>query len=203
MEREQNLLNACCTAILLFGLSFSTHAALESRLAGQAYYDTALDITWATDTSIGAAAGWFTQVAWVETLTIGGVDGWRLPSVDVNGDGVVMDCASGSSLSCVDNEFSHLYWEEGISPSSPGPFLNADSGRIFWSATPFAPSPFSRAWLFVFTDDFPESRSVTNGVTAGAWAVHDGDVGTLVPIPMALWLFASGTLSLIGMRRRH
>jgi hypothetical protein len=46
-----------------------------------AYYDTALDITWAADASINGIDTWDNQAAWAAGLTLGGVTGWRLPTV--------------------------------------------------------------------------------------------------------------------------
>ena len=51
-----------------------------------AYYDTALDITWAADANIIGFDTWENQVAWAASLTLGGVSGWRLPTVSpING----------------------------------------------------------------------------------------------------------------------
>ena len=46
-----------------------------------AYYDTVLDITWAADANINGSDNWDNQVAWAAGLTLGGVSGWRLPTV--------------------------------------------------------------------------------------------------------------------------
>jgi len=34
------------------------------------------------------------------------------------------------------------------------------------------------------------------------WAVHAGNVGAVVPVPVAVWLFGSGLLGLLGLARR-
>lgn len=46
-----------------------------------AYYDTVLDITWAADPNINGLEPWETQLAWAAGLTLGGVSGWRLPTL--------------------------------------------------------------------------------------------------------------------------
>ena len=61
-------------------------------------------------------------MAWVASLSIGGVSGWRLPNADVNGDGSVVDCFGGGVSGCADNEMGFLYWEEGITRATPSPF---------------------------------------------------------------------------------
>jgi hypothetical protein len=114
---------------------------LETRLGGLAYYDPNLDITWAANANINGSAFWDVQVAWAESLTIGGVSGWRLASADVNGDGMVVDCSGGGVIGCADNEMGYLFWEEGITASNPGPFSNVRTtpGVFYWSGTERAP----------------------------------------------------------------
>ena len=52
-----------------------------------AYYDTLLDITWAADANIIGFDTWDNQVAWAASLILGGVGGWRLPTVTpINGN---------------------------------------------------------------------------------------------------------------------
>ncbi|MGB5471937.1 MAG: hypothetical protein WBQ78_00490, partial [Gammaproteobacteria bacterium] len=69
-----------------------------------------------------------------------------------------------------------------------------------WSATEYAPDT-RHAWSFRF-----ENGVVTTffdkGVLLSAWAVHDGDIFQVVPIPGSLYLFGTGLLWLIGIARR-
>jgi len=51
-----------------------------------AYYDTVLDITWAADANINGPDNWDNQVAWAAGLTLGGVSGWRLPTISPIGN---------------------------------------------------------------------------------------------------------------------
>ena len=52
----------------------------------EAFYDTALDITWLRDAKVNGGMSWGTAMTWAETLVVGGVGGWRLPTVGpVNG----------------------------------------------------------------------------------------------------------------------
>ena len=46
-----------------------------------AYYDTVLDITWWADADVSGLMNWDTANAWTAGLTLGGVSGWRLPTV--------------------------------------------------------------------------------------------------------------------------
>jgi len=208
---KSHLFGAVC-ACALFVIITTTNAAvlpLEGRLPAtpggtdyQAYYDPNLNITWAADADINGADIWGRQTAWVAGLTIGGVNGWRLPSVDVNGDGAVVDCAFVGVTGCADNEMGYLYFEEGIATARPGPFSNLQFDDWHWSGTAFAPNPPQLAWSL----DFHFVTGILGGsvlsVNNHAWAVHDGDVGA-VPIPPAVWLFGSGLLGLIGIVRRN
>jgi hypothetical protein len=47
---------------------------------------------------------WFGAMAWAEALTFGGYDDWRLPSMDVNGDRVIVDGSSVGEAVVRDNE---------------------------------------------------------------------------------------------------
>jgi len=87
--------------VTLFLLSASADAELQSRRLGQAYYDTALDITWIADGNLAAthpfgvsgmgtstsgfgAMDWATARAWIAGMNAArylGVDDWRLPTV--------------------------------------------------------------------------------------------------------------------------
>jgi len=58
------------------------------------------------DTEANTISGnWNDVLVYVVNLAIGSVDGWRLPSVNLNGDDVIIRC-SASSSACLDSEFS-------------------------------------------------------------------------------------------------
>jgi hypothetical protein len=198
------LLGVVCAGVAsLFTLTSSaTVLPLEGRLPAtpggtdyQAYYDPNLNITWSADADINALGTWDAQMAWVSGLSIGGVNGWRLPSVDVNSDGTVVNCSPGGVSGCADNEMGYLYWEEHIRATSPGPFSNVQS-LFFWSSTESG----IFAWEFRFGDAI--QGKANKGGTIAAWAVYSGDVSlAAVPIPPAVWLFGSGLLGLIAIAR--
>lgn len=203
--KQPDFIRTLCAAILSF-MTLPANAALLGRLPAtpggtdyQAYYDPLLDITWAANANLnGLDTSWGSQTTWANSLTIGGVSGWRLPSADVNGDGVVVDCTGGGVIDCMDNEMGFLYWEESITSATPGPFSNVQF-LGYWSDTESATDPAS-AWGFSFSSggQGADDKSNTNGY---AWAVHSGDVAA-VPAPAAIVLFSSGLLGLIGMARR-
>ena len=156
---------------------------LEGRLPAspggadyQAYYDPNLNITWAADANMNGIENWDKQITWVEELEIGGIGGWRLPSADANEDGIVIDCWGGGVIGCEDNEMGYLYWEEGISPFTPGPFSNIQSDA-YWSGTEY---DALGAWDFTFNSGVTGWDS--KFLSFFAWPVHDGDVEQLVTI---------------------
>ena len=186
--------------IFTFGAVSVANAALLSRLGGLAYYDTELDITWAADANINGRDTWDNQQAWVSGLTIGGIGGWRLPNMDVNGDDTIVDCSGGGVAGCSDNEMGFLYHEEGITASSPGVFTNVQSS-FYWSGTEFAPAP-GRTWIFLFGNGHQGATGKDSDLFA--WAVHSGDVGaSVVPVPGTIALMGLGLLGLLGFGRRQ
>src|SRR5882672_9053263 len=46
-----------------------------------AYYDTALDITWLRNANANGTMNWQNANAWAESLDVHGVTGWRLPTI--------------------------------------------------------------------------------------------------------------------------
>jgi hypothetical protein len=200
-------------SLALLGVSVSSaNAALIGVLPAtpnstnwQAYYDDQLDISWTANAKINGSKTWDNQVAWAAGLDIDGVTGWRLPSMDVNGDDVIVNC-SVDQAACMDNEYGHLFnygdgtvFGSGITASSPGPFSNVQ--LFYWSGTD-APNP-SR-WSFLFDSGFQSTRH--KDLSAFAWAVHSGNVGSgnvgAVPVPAAVWLFGTALIGFIGMSRR-
>jgi len=212
--RKSRLIGTLCSVVFTF-ITLSANAVLIGRLETspgsgnfQAYFDDELNITWAADANINGADNWPNQIAWVGSLTLGGVSGWRLPNMDTNGDDTIVNCSSTgtSQTACMDNEYGHLYWYgagtmmgSGVTAASPGPFNNVQDGR-YWSGTDSPTNPLN-ASTFSFTNTGSNNTSGKQGVFSNfAWAVHDGDVG-VVPVPAALWLFSFGLLGLIGMQR--
>lgn len=185
-----------------------TQAALIAVLNDQAYYDTVLNITWAKNADLNGRTNFATASTAAANLTIDGVDGWRLPSMDVNNDTIVIDCMGTgvSETNCRDNELAHLYYYgggttlgSGITSASPGSFTNLQSGDDYWSTTDSLNSP-PAVWRFNFGTGVQNDSYLTS--INYAWAVHNGNAA-LVPLPAALWLFGSGALGLVTAARRQ
>ncbi len=75
--------------VIALGASSVSNAALVSRLSGQAYYDTNLNITWATNANLNGLMDWNQAQSWIAALNTAnylGYSDWRLPTVGpVNG----------------------------------------------------------------------------------------------------------------------
>ena len=213
--KKSRLLGAVC-AVLFTLITVSAHASLVGRLPltpggtdFQAAYDTVLDITWLTDADLSGRFNWDNQVGWargLDTANYLGVDGWRLASMDVNGDTAVVNCNGATELACRDNELGYMFYQNmgGVlidnktGDQTVDGVLLTDVQSFYWSGTEFAPSP-SDAWGFLFSN----GTQGINGkdISLYGWAVRAGDVSA-VPVPAAVWLFGSGLIGLLGLARR-
>lgn len=144
---------------------------------------------------------WWGAVAWAGQLAYGGYNDWRLFRTDFSQDG----CSDSSCLT--DGEPGHLYFTpppDGLGEDIfSGPFENIQS-FAYWTGTesPVFSTPQNLwAWGFNFEDAWELPGPATNLTLA--WAVRDGDVSA-VPLPAAVWLFASavGLLGFSAQRTR-
>jgi hypothetical protein len=201
-------------------------AALLSRAGGQAYYDDVLNITWlrnanlAATNSFGVAgiidAGegpgqmtWATAQLWVGAMNAAdylGVNNWRLPETlqpDPTCSQQYGDKSYGHT--CQGSEMGHLFYVNGISWGAGGSgysggFTNIHAG-MYWSGTEYALDP-SFAWNNNFHVGYGDQVTAQKSNYDFAWAVHDGDPFSVVPVPAAVWLFGSA-LGVVGLLRRR
>ena len=155
---------------------------------------------------------WSNANAWVASLNINGVTGWRLPntpqldtSCSDQGIGV-----RAYGYNCTGSELGNLYYNVfgGVAGTSITTTHNSNydlfsfvgSFPLYWSATEDASNPI-RSWSFDLNNGWQTSAFKTSSKLA--WAVYTGNAGAAyVPLPTGLWLFASGLLGLIGISRR-
>lgn len=162
-------------------------------------YDTDLNITWYDYADQNSSSlAWGSALSWAANLSVT-VNGkvyteWRLPST-IEGTGNI-------NL----GEMGHLYYDELKNSAgwltNEGPFTNLLAGYdgYCWTSTPNTSTYWSDAWRFAFRSGNQASYSDYQGMRA--FAVHDGNVGSPVPVPAAVWLLGSGLLGLVGVRRK-
>lgn len=189
--------------ILVMGLSGTAQAALQGRdLNGslgsfEAYYDTALDITWLADANVNGQMNWADANAWAASLSIADnvnnitYDNWRLPTVTDTGH---PDCDNVYNITptCTVNMATGEMADLDTSV-----FTNLQ-GDGYWSATEYEP-PNDFAWVVYFSHDTQGAYDKVNNFFA--LAVSPGDV---VAVPEAdTWAMLLAGLGLVGFAARR
>jgi hypothetical protein len=192
-----------CLFLLFTG---STNAALTNNGNGL-IYDDDLNITWLMDANYAMTSGydtdglmtWSDANAWANQLEYRGHIDWRLSPADLPCN-VVLGCNGNEN----EGEMGYLYHDELMGNTGTSTFNNIQD--IYWTSTSYTDpnNPnVPAAWYYSFGGSNPGTQTwaFTSTFTAAAWAVHDGDISA-VPVPAAVWLFASGLLGLFGASRR-
>jgi hypothetical protein len=211
-------------ALLVAGMGLVGHAsaALIDR-GGGLIYDNVLNITWLQDANYAQTSGfdadgrmtWPNANAWAAGLSyfdsvrnVTWTD-WRLPSMDVNGDTIVVDCTT--NVDCPDNEYGHMFYQNlngtfglpktGNQVGDGGVTLNniQDNGVVgptfYWSGT--ASANLGQAWAFAF--DVGERDDIQTSALFFAWAARPGDVGITAPPGPPGGVPEPGSLVLLGL----
>jgi len=212
MNYPKNLLTV---GLLLLSLNtFTAQAALFDRGNGL-IYDQDRDITWLADANHAQTSGfdsdglmsWATATAWAGGLVYQGYDDWRLPTTLLPDPTCGGQSGDNTGFNCTGSELGHLFYSElgatashsilsGSNTANLAMFSNIQS-FVYWSGTEFA-SNTPDAWFFDARQGY--QSVVHKGSELYAWAVRSGDVAA-VPIPGAVWLFGSGLLGLLELRR--
>ncbi|MEY3760233.1 MAG: hypothetical protein RIR39_1724 [Pseudomonadota bacterium] len=172
------------TLVLSIGLSTGAQAALFDRGSGMVY-DSTLDITWTADANLAKTSmTWGDAVAWAGTLELGGQSDWRLPTLSLG---------AGNQA---DNEMGHLFDVDLAGAATHGVINIQDLN--YWSGTE---SSSTEALSFAFKDGTQSTSD--KGSIFYTWVVHNGDVSKMspIPVPAAIWLFGSGLIALLGVKR--
>ena len=165
---------------------------------------------------------WSTANLWIDGMNAAnhlGASNWRLPFVVDTGSpdcdwsfvggtdcGYNVQTMTGTT---VYSEMAHLYYvtlgnSSSGCPGSPlfcltntGPFANVQ-GEHYWSGSSDSVRPWA-VWDFHFAFGYQAPND--SGNYNHAWAVHDGDPFSVVPVPPAVFLFGSA-LGVMGWMRR-
>jgi len=183
-----------------------------------AYYDTALNITWLADANVGWLP-WNDAQAAVAGLSVYGVTGWRLPDAKpVNGSTFnttsSRDGSTDYGYNATSSELAHMFYvtlgNKGLydtsgNSQSYGLVNTADfldlQGDNYWSGTQYLSDP-DAAWYFGMWNG--RQGDDAKRYELHVWAVRDGDVAAAnaVPEPGSA-LLAGAALAALGLTRRR
>lgn len=177
---------------------------LDSNLLNgpDAFYDTALNITWLRNANVNGPNIWFVANTWANNLNVGGYVGWRLPTaLNVDGTG---PCAG---ILCDNSEMGHLYYvtlgNTSAGLSNTGDFQSIQTDP-YWSGTQygFPPPPALPSYAWVFYNFYGTQFNQLKDGVFYSMAVHNGDVGNALPVaePQTLALMLLGVAALSAMK---
>ncbi|MDD5480014.1 PEP-CTERM sorting domain-containing protein [Rhodoferax sp.] len=213
------------TSMIILSLTcmLPAQAALQARDIGStgatnAFYDTTLNVTW-LDMASGALT-WDTANAWASGLNVGGVTGWRLPTMTVANPNTNISSNGttdyGYNVPGSSSEMASLFYntlgnkayvntsgavQAGYGLTNAGGFQNLQPNG-YWLGTEFAPN-LSRPTAWYFNNGIGTQLAAYKSDSLYAMAVHAGDVMAPVPEPetYAMLLLGLGVVGAISCRR--
>lgn len=150
-----------------------------------ALYDTNLNVTWLRNANANGLMTWSNAQTWVNSLSVHGVTGWRLPASDA--------C---TQYEC-NSEMAQLWRQLGNQGSPvlvPGSFQNFLASS-YWSGTT---REGDQTKAYYYNTYVGAQGYIDKGNSFYAMAVHAGDVSP-VPEPASLGMLIAGIL-VIGLR---
>ncbi len=197
----------------------------------EAFYDTALDITWLRNANANGKMSWANANAWANTLVVGGTGGWRLPTmVDTGAPGCDLSYAGGTdcghnvqtqSFGTTYSEMAHLFYvtlgnkaycDPALSSvnSCRGPqpgwgLTNTGNFQDMQSHAYWSGLEYApnpgAAWYFGTSNGY--QNFFVGSAELYALAVHPGDVAAPVPEPQTLALMLAGLGALLLVHKRR
>ncbi|MFT7776258.1 PEP-CTERM sorting domain-containing protein [Roseateles sp.] len=209
------LKNKLLATLALTGLLIGgpAHAELQLRANGSMVYDTETNLTWIANASLGGLRTQADAVQWAESLSFGGFDDWRLPTVlPVNGLSLQFDYSEDGSTDVginnagLNSELGHLYYASlgntAAGLTNTGSFSGlVDPGNpvgpVFWTGT-----AGESGWGLAFFMGMGAQDQLSMDTLGQAWAVRVGDVAA-VPEPGSVMLLLAGLAAVAGVARRR
>lgn len=188
----------------LLGAAGTAQAALHARDGGMVY-DDVNNITWLADMNYNAANGadglmnWPAAAAWAASLTYGGFDDWRLPTLNAGDTNCSHSFNPGGGFgqqyygyNCTSGELSHLFVVD-LGNKAGESVLNqtGDTGDVqranlalfsnvqsysYWSETSYVPDEYS---IWNFNSNYGYQDHTVFSAYYFAVAVRPGDVAAV------------------------
>ncbi|MDP8567582.1 Lcl domain-containing protein [Methylophilus aquaticus] len=176
-------------------------AASTNNIGSLAYTVSATDFS----TTVLGRTSWYGAnafISYLNSINYAGSNQWRLPTV-VN---TTVGFNTPTNGTTAGDELVELFYSElsgtAVSAIPNTATFDNEQSWVYWSGTEYADNPIS-AWSFG-TSVGRQRFSDFKNLQYYAWAVSPGKIPAVsaVPVPAAAWLFGSGLVGLVGLRRR-
>jgi len=189
--------------LVFFCISVMPAHATLIDIGGGLIYDDVLDVTWLQDANYAKTSGynadglmtWSEAQAWAGGLSYYDsvrdvvLDDWILPTTPGTINGPLNE-----------GDLGHLYFEEGVTPATPGPFVNLQAGK-YWTDTPYSLDP-NKAWGFDFVVGGPCVSAIDERTSIMPYRPRKPPFhGPITPEPSSFILIGTGLSGLLVLTK--